>query len=557
MLPCRLVVACSGCLPRPPVDMPSPWHITPVKCRGKPAGYRAYIVGTYHSYHKTQALAKAAIEETMQVNKGLGSTPRPESKAKGLGSKAKGLGSKAKGLGSIPRPKAKAKADAKAKAKRGHVKNTKAGLGSTPRPQAVMFKGIVPKFSVRKGRWIYRGVVRQPGTDTKLYVGTSDDQKDLARRIARATGHEKAERVKRRKCDRRPATETMRRFRIVVAMFKGWRPRDLTGAVKRRGQAATMIVQGPGVYVAFLMGREHSWRDAALKIWGATDSAQKLSIAGLDSNDEDLRLAGSKALHGILCEVFREWARETSKDPQERADWREHVDRNVQYHLSLAAWGLREGLLVKSSRARSLGVQNKRGEWYGLCAYSKSSHHERMLRMHRMGRMLLLTPVPRTNQEWSESIEGFGERCAQAGINTGQKEDNYHFWFLARLYLIVEMRHRGIEQLRVTADWDKDQVVAAMVPDMCDWLSSWMSSPGAGSLKSLLSKLSYREPLEMLSCFCCILGDNEVEAHSTDALASAGDAIGEQRRIMRATSARQDEGHPALIIREALAQGDV
>ena len=57
--------------------------------------------------------------------------------------------------------------------------------------------------------------------------------------------------------------------------------------------------------------------------------------------------------------------------------------------------------------------------------------------------------------------------------------------------------------------------------------------------------------------FSCMLGDNEIEAHSTDALASAGDAIGEQRRIMRATSARQDEGHPALIIREALAQGDV
>ena len=249
------------------------------------------------------------------------------------------------------------------------------------------------------------------------------------------------------------------------------------------------------------MGREHSWRGATLKIWGATDSAQKLSIAGLDSNDEGLWWAGSKALHGILCEVFREWARETSKDPQGREDWREHVDRHVHYHLSLTAWGLREGLLVKSSRARSLGVHNKQGEWYGLCAYSKSTHHERMLRMHRMGRMLLSTPVPHTNQEWLESIEGLGTRCAQAGINTGQKEDNYHFWWLARSYLIVEMCHRGIEQLRVTADWDKDQVVRAMVPDMSDWLSSWMSSTGVGPLKSLLSKLSFRERLEMLSFF--------------------------------------------------------
>ena len=178
--------------------------------------------------------------------------------------------------------------------------------------------------------------------------------------------------------------------------------------------------------------------------------------------------------------------------------------------------------------------------------------------MHRLGRMLLLMPVPRTNQQWLESIEGFGARCAQAGINTGQREYNYQFWWLARSYLIVEMRHRGIERLRVSADWDKDQVIAAMVPDMSDWLPSWMASKKkAISLKSLLSTLSYREPLEMLSCFCCILCDNEIEGHSTELLASARDAISEQRRIMREKSACQDEAHLVLIIRAALAQHNI
>ncbi len=69
--------------------------------------------------------------------------------------------------------------------------------------------------------------------------------------------------------------------------------------------------------------------------------------------------------------------------------------------------------------------------------------------------MLLQLQVPRTNREWLESIERFGQQCSQAGINSGRKEDNYQFWWLARMYLIVEMRQQGIQQLRVVTDWDK------------------------------------------------------------------------------------------------------
>ena len=445
------------------------------------------------------------------------------------------------------------------KNKRVHLKsrlqyNTMARLGSTPRPPAVLFKGLVPRFSARTGSWAYQGRVRQPGTDTKRYVGSSDSQKHLARKIAKTMGNQAAPRW-RKKRDRRPVTETMERFKMLTEIFKGWRPRDLSGAVQRRGQAAMMIVQAPGMYVAFLMGREHQWRDAVLKTWGATDNAQRLSIAGLDSNDEPMQLEASKAMHNMLSDAFSEWARETLSDPEQRRDWKTHVDRNVGYHLSLTAWGLREGLLTKSIRARSLGVQNTEGEWYGLRAYNRQEHHMRILQMHRTGRMLLQMQVPRTNREWLESIEGFGKRCSGAGINSGKREDNYQFWWLARKYLIVEMRHQGLERLRVTADWDNDQVAAAMVPDMNDWLSAWMTSKviGAGSLKPLLSKFDYREPLELLSCFCCILGDAAIDQYSTDALDSARDAITKQRQQMTEASAFEDEGHPALIIQKAMA----
>ena len=526
------------------------------KRRGKVAGYRVYVGQTYHSFHKTQTLAKAAAAE---IARGLGSTPRPKSSSKEALAKA-AVAKTARGLGSTPRPQGLSK-EALAKAAKAGLGSTprlksKAGLKGAPRPHAVLFKGLVPKFSARSGKWSYRAVVRQPGTDCKLYVGTFDDQRDAASKIAKVVGHESGA-LERKKCNRRPLTESMQRFKLLVAaIFEGWCPRDVTGAVKRRAKAAMMIVQAPGLYVAFLMGREHSWRDAVLKTWEATDCAQRLLVAGLDSNDESVRVKASKAMHDILRGAFSEWAKETLADAEQRVEWQAHVDRNVWFHLSLTAWGCREGLLKKSSRAKSLGIQNKRGQWYRLCVYSRRDHHAKMLQLHRLGRMLLQMQVPRTNREWLDSITKFGSQCSEAGINSGQREDNYQFWWLARMYLIVEMRHQGIHQLRVVMDWDKDQVVEAMVPDMSEWLSAWMTSKDSPTLKMLLSKLVYREPLEMLSCFCCILGDNDIDQHSTEVLVSAQDAIRKQRRHMREASRSKDEAHPAIIIQKALtAQG--
>ena len=540
-------------------------------------GYRIYISGKYHSYHKTKALAKAAIEKALRVTKRLGSTPRPKMNVGGSKRKADGLGSsprpkvnagglkrKADGQGSTPRPKVNAgglrrKADGLGSIPRPKTNPKKeAGLGSTPRPKtnpkkdAVMFKGLVARFSKRAGRWTYRGFVRKPGSNTKTYVGTSQDQRYVASMIAEAKGVTEGQTL-RKKCERRSVAEAMHRFRVLTSSMEGWVPRDITGAVQRRGQAASMIVQAPGVYVAFLYGREHSWRDAVLKTWAATGAVQRLCIVGLDSNDEKLQWEASKTMHTILGQAFSEWARETKSNPEQRLDWKSHVDRNVGYHLSLTAWGLREGLLMKTSQARSsLGVKNKQGEWYGLHLYDRQEHLGRMLHMHRLGRVLLQTKVPHTNREWLESIEGFGKRCAELGINSGQKEDNYQFWWLCRIYLIVEMRHQGIEKLRVTANWNKDEVASAMVPDMNEWLSTWMSSKYITSLKVLLSRLAYREPLEMLSCFCCIMGDNDIDRYSTDALESAWGAFGKQRRVMRRASAFKDDAHPAFIIRKVM-----
>jgi hypothetical protein len=57
-------------------------NIVTVRCRGKRAGYRAYVGGKYHSYHKTQVLAKAAINNAIDIAKNAINAAQVLAKAK-------------------------------------------------------------------------------------------------------------------------------------------------------------------------------------------------------------------------------------------------------------------------------------------------------------------------------------------------------------------------------------------------------------------------------------------------------------------------------------------
>ena len=78
--PCRrshvVQVACRTPRASAGVTMALSHNIIVVRCRGKRAGYRAYVGGKYHSYHKTQVLAKAAIANAIDIAKKQSRQPR-------------------------------------------------------------------------------------------------------------------------------------------------------------------------------------------------------------------------------------------------------------------------------------------------------------------------------------------------------------------------------------------------------------------------------------------------------------------------------------------------
>ena len=117
-----------------------------------------------------------------------------------------------------------------------------------------------------------------------------------------------------------------------------------------------------------------------------------------------------------------------------------------------------------------------------------------MSRLHRVGRILLETHAPSTNTQWLSAVEHVQARAQKMII----KAIDYNFWWLVRTHLIVEMRHAGIDRLKLQQDWGQHAVAKALVPDMSDWVPMWTKRAG-NSLNILLKQLQYTEPLELLT----------------------------------------------------------
>ena len=75
---------------------------------------------------------------------------------------------------------------------------------------------------------MHEGRVRQPGSDTKVYAGSSNNLTDMASKAASAKGEDMSA-CKRRKCLRRAPDESIERFGHVAGLGKEWSTRICSG----------------------------------------------------------------------------------------------------------------------------------------------------------------------------------------------------------------------------------------------------------------------------------------------------------------------------------------
>ena len=111
------------------------------------------------------------------------------------------------------------------------------------------------------------------------------------------------------------------------------------------------------------------------------------------------------------------------------------------------------------------------------------------------------------------------------------------------------MRHHGIMQLQITAEWGLTEVAEALVPDQRRQLHVWMTALAGHSLKKLVKMLAYSEPLEMLSCFACILGDNAIIDIPETRIRALTYGI---QRARRQRWKGQWEGHPGHTMQDVM-----
>ena len=124
-------------------------------------------------------------------------------------------------------------------------------------------------------------------------------------------------------------------------------------------------------------------------------------------------------------------------------------------------------------------------------------HSHRMSRLHRVGRVLLETQAPSTNTQWLNTEEHVGARAQQMGIHA----IDYIFWWLVRTHLIVEIRHAGIDRLKLQQDWGREEVAKAMVPDMSERVPLWMKSAG-NPLQTLSNAVAVHRAIGIIDMLC-------------------------------------------------------
>jgi len=228
--------------------------------------------------------------------------------------------------------------------------------------------------------------------------------------------------------------------------------------------------------------------------------------------------------------------------------WNQHVNRRVLHHSSFTAWAASIGILQKTSRHASVIMESHDGLRYGVRPFDARHHVQAYSQLHAQATLLKSLPVPQTNAQWVEAKSMADTRAKQQML----PRPVYKWPWLVRSYLLVEMRHRGINRLTVTIDWTGQEVVAACRPDQCRWLPRWMRALAGDSLTRLIAILKYQEPLELLSCFACVMGDEQLVTLSVDTIVQKLHAIKSCRAKWREEMGW--EPNPTLVVAHALGE---
>ena len=189
------------------------------------------------------------------------------------------------------------------------------------------------------------------------------------------------------------------------------------------------------------------------------------------------------------------------------------------------------------SRAALAQLHFGGGSAYSVVPYSSKTHAPAFRRLSRLQALFTAIDTPTTLHAWVKGLD-------MTNATAPEHADTYSLTWLYRAVMLSECRAAGVKALRVSPG-DTVGLLRNGFPDQSDWLGRFATS--GESIKKLLKRLAYDEPIELLTVDLCILGGlREWSATSIEK---------SLKKIQRQRGLRDRPGkpmHPATVLRAAL-----
>ena len=310
-----------------------------------------------------------------------------------------------------------------------------------------------------------------------------------------------------------------------------------------------MVVHAPALHFLSIMGKFGPWKRNVARRWRQVKALRRnhshvASFARRVSPKQSLQsLVSLRSLQSVtqltvedanaLIRVVQAAAQDT--EAEDTTAWAETAGRK---NLFWSGW-------------RQLACR-----YYKVCAkedmiaFTDSKQlavaRLRFEKAHYAGRVLNKAPVVKTFSGWHAAAKRIQEGLRTAGVPMLAANLRYTIPWVVRSKLHMEMRRAGVLRLKASRQ-DRVAKMLTVFPDAKGWLS--LFSKGM-FMRTLLRELEYDHPIELLTMYFCLFGDDLIKDMPVEELLSPG--------VERVAHARTAYKHktgvtacPAIAVRDA------
>jgi hypothetical protein len=332
----------------------------------------------------------------------------------------------------------------------------------------------------------------------------------------------------------------------VYPQFQGWRPTDvvsLEDAVTHSSYKE--LTEYPLIFHIFLRSKESEFRQMWLQWFGGLSDARKHlcnAFMGLDSDRVDKAAA---LVHGALGKtakgmksVDRTWANR-------------NLNYGMSHHHGFISLALGLSVMQKASRASSqtfsLGDPDV---FYELLPYQADCATQ-YTELFKVQVVLNTMPVAEDFECWESAFSTCSKTLKVFSTDAGAIADLSKYagrWGL-RKTLIGKRMCNNASSFKIPPKLSIKRF-AKLFPDQCEYVTRWAKFLKVRTMQQLVSKLRFKDSLEFLTMFTCLIGDSRLRSQEVATLKKVRPTITKFKRLSR--NSQGHVGHPACVYADAI-----